>query len=248
MTTKEDKERHVTGHSGTTIWEINSILILLMISYLLNKFVWFNTRKCSFWVQLLVEYATLVLPFLISITWTQWMSFIVTVQLGAIFVCMVFGSVDVTKQQAPARKHEAFVVGFRSYLQLITIAAILAVDFHVFPRRFAKTETFGTSLMDIGVGAFIFSSGLVAGPRLGNGSVQQGSIFRTFQLVVPSLVLGFSRAFLTRAVNYQEHVSEYGVHWNFFITLGLLPLLITVQQFFVPRLPPIVVGLFVMLG
>jgi phosphatidylinositol glycan class W len=195
-----------------------------------------------------MEYLSLVLPFLLSITVTDWMSLIVTVQLGVIVAFMILGRVDVTKQQEPSRNHESFIVGFRSYLQLITIAAILAVDFHVFPRRFAKTETFGTSLMDIGVGAFVFSSGLVAGPRLRNQNSKKGSFLRTIQLVVPSLVLGFSRALVTRAVNYQEHVSEYGVHWNFFMTLRLLPVLITIQQLVVPMLPSIVVGAVVLSG
>jgi phosphatidylinositol glycan class W len=36
------------------------------------------------------------------------------------------------------------------------------VDFHAFPRRFAKAEGYGTGLMDIGVGATIFAGGLVS--------------------------------------------------------------------------------------
>jgi phosphatidylinositol glycan class W len=34
--------------------------------------------------------------------------------------------------------------------------------------------------------------------------------------------LGLARLLTTRAVDYQQHVSEYGVHWNFFITLAAL--------------------------
>jgi len=45
---------------------------------------------------------------------------------------------------------------------LVTAVCILGVDFPVFPRRFAKTETFGFGLMDIGVGSFIFATGLVS--------------------------------------------------------------------------------------
>lgn len=38
------------------------------------------------------------------------------------------------------------------------------------------------------------------------------------------LLLGLLRLLSTRGVDYQSHASEYGVHWNFFFTLGALRL------------------------
>ncbi len=45
---------------------------------------------------------------------------------------------------------------------LYTCVGILAVDFHAFPRRYAKAENFGQGLMDMGVGAIVFAGGIAS--------------------------------------------------------------------------------------
>lgn len=55
-----------------------------------------------------------------------------------------------------------FITNFRVLNNIGVAVGILAVDFVVFPRRFAKTETFGTGIMDGGVGAYVLMNAIVS--------------------------------------------------------------------------------------
>lgn len=144
-----------------------------------------------------------------------------------------------------------FLSVYRGQMMIITCLAILAVDFPIFPRRFAKAETWGTSLMDMGVGSFVFSMGLVfaRSTLLSNFNQQSDvvshtdketsiylspSFFRrilnSFRQVFSVLALGILRLLFVKKLDYQEHVTEYGIHWNFFMTLGFLPPIVTLLE------------------
>ena len=89
---------------------------------------------------------------------------------------------------------------------------ILAVDFRCFPRRFAKTETYGVSVMDLGAGSVVFGNALVS--RCARGKPW------CWSRAGPLLALAVARTAAVASADYPGHVSEYGAHWNFFLTLA----------------------------
>lgn len=109
------------------------------------------------------------------------------------------------------------IVMYRFTLAILTVIAILAVDFTPFPRRFGKTETYGVSLMDVGGGSYVFSSAIVS--RFARDRARR-TFSSSVRHVIPLIVLGLVRLVTTAAVGYHSIESEYGRHWNFFFTLA----------------------------
>ena len=77
--------------------------------------------------------------------------------------------------------------------------------------------------MDAGVGGFMFSAALTS-PFARRSATSPLPLplplLSSVKRQLPVLALGCLRLLAVKLANYQEHVTEYGVHWNFFFTLA----------------------------
>merc|ERR1719167_2189705 len=83
--------------------------------------------------------------------------------------------------------------------------------------------------MDLGVGSFVFSNGLVSPEARSIPCSLKKNIFSC----VPLIVLGLFRLVSVSLIGYHENVAEYGVHWNFFFSLAAVRILSSLILHFV---------------
>ncbi|XP_068066798.1 phosphatidylinositol-glycan biosynthesis class W protein [Anomalospiza imberbis] len=248
MSQKQLKEAFISNLNGTSLLEISAGLSLpplcllcrglLLILYYLRHGKPVSSRKYS----LLLDFLVLVSPLLISCTVLSPIIFFIPVILAA-FCAGIFSKIysqrkrearvpfgQIVKEfQKACLEPECIpaITVFRVYVNVLTSISILAVDFPQYPRRYAKAETYGTGAMDLGVGAFIFGNALVCPEVRQKAHTTQprfSSLARQVFSVWPLISLGVGRLLSVKSIEYHEHASEYGVHWNFFFTLALVRL------------------------
>ncbi|KAM9370422.1 phosphatidylinositol-glycan biosynthesis class W protein [Phaethornis superciliosus] len=249
MSQKHLKEAFISNLNGTSLLEISLGLSLpplcllcrglLLILYHLHYGKPLTSRGYS----LLLDFLVLVSPLLFSCTVLSPVLPVVPPVLAA-FSAGIFSKIySQSKHQSrvPFRQivkdfqktcldpeYIPAVTVFRVYVNVLTAISILAVDFPQYPRRYAKTETYGTGVMDLGVGAFIFGNAIVCPEvRQKKSDVTQlkfSNLARQLFSVWPLVFLGVGRLLSVKSIEYHEHTSEYGVHWNFFFTLAFVRL------------------------
>lgn len=256
MSLKQQKENFVSGLTGGSVSEIYWVTLVALSGYLAYNMVRGTNRDVPF----VVDFSLQVIAILLAVTlYSSSIGTLHGLVLGPAVLVMFLGASRTAQKSKNVNSssellpQKPFLTAYRAQMLILTNLAILAVDFKVFPRRFAKVETWGTSMMDIGVGSFVFSMGLASSRLLIKQSLQQnhkrgsyvGLVFRSTVKSMPVLGLGLVRLISVKTLEYQEHVTEYGIHWNFFITLGLLPICLALLNPIIEIVPRVFLAFFV---
>lgn len=248
MAQKDLKEAFVSNLNGTSLGEVALGSFLSPVCFMNRGLIFILCQQIKGSLplpfpttsHLLLDFCVLILPLVLSCTILSSVLLQVAVSLMFALASMflyIYGS------SLPARRSQRSVSGFlqsrtrsnrvpfvtlfRVFVNVNTAISILAVDFAVFPRRYAKTETYGTGVMDYGVGGFVFANALVC-PEARRKNVSGSRMSRFTKQVLsvwPLLALGAGRLASVKIAGYHEHVTEYGVHWNFFFTLAIVRVL-----------------------
>ncbi|KHN94250.1 GPI-anchored wall transfer protein [Metarhizium album ARSEF 1941] len=242
---KQQKEDFVSNHSGGSVAEIAAVTAVAPVAILLWSAL--QSRQSFFRpytpLSCAVDFSLCVGTFLLSTTlYASTPLLLILFLLAPLASVYMLPAPTARKKRPIVPKHvnhtaphldvlpaKPFLTSYRGAMMVMTCVSILAVDFRLFPRRFAKVETWGTSLMDMGVGSFVFTAGVVAARPVLRERASGKSVSLARRLIysarhsAPLLVLGVARLLSVKGLDYAEHVTEYGVHWNFFFTLGLLP-------------------------
>ena len=125
----------------------------------------------------MLDFILLVLPIIaITTVLSNHTDVVLTALLCAIFGILICNEImnNYTQWKPPKQRNVAslldikthgrmsFITNYRALINITSCVCILAVDFVVFPRRYCKAETYGTGLMDVGVGAYVMCNAVVS--------------------------------------------------------------------------------------
>ncbi|KAA8586399.1 hypothetical protein FQN60_000235 [Etheostoma spectabile] len=268
MSQKDLKEAFISNLNGTSLEEVavGSFLTPLCLISRGLILTLYHQAKGSLPLprpmisHLLLDFCVLILPLVLSCTVLSNVLYQVISSLAFVSACVFCyiyrvnssarhpqNTVSTFLQSHVQFNQVPFVTIFRVFVNVKTAISILAVDFSVFPRRYAKTETYGTGVMDFGVGAYVFANALVCpearGKNISGSKINH--IAKQLLSVWPLVVLGMGRLVSLKMSGYHEHVSEYGVHWNFFFTLAIVRVVASVLLAILPARHSWVIALLI---
>ncbi|GMI63895.1 hypothetical protein like AT4G17910 [Hibiscus trionum] len=152
---KHLKEQFVSNLPGSSMLEasalLNNVALLMFLRYTFcSQSVNDGSRNLkSYLASLAVDYVIIVLPTLLIFTvLAEWLyECTIGLLLLLLFSTVVKRTYCWPYTEGP-KAVRASISSYRVVTMLVACLCILAVDFRIYPREFAKTETYGTSLVE----------------------------------------------------------------------------------------------------
>lgn len=199
---------------------IMPILLGFTLSQLLCQHLSLHSTRRFF-----MEFLLIAVPAVCNMTLTSEYNDLYTASVTAYIVFLLWRSGVWSK--SPAGADYIYKVGRRPIVFTLirasayvgTGAAILAIDFKHFLVNNGKSRDFGATIMDVGIGMFVVTMGLVS-QRLR----RLNDVKKLLKVVLPLLVLGLARTVVITMIDYHQDEREYGKHLNAFFTLGFTKL------------------------
>ncbi|CAF1327602.1 unnamed protein product [Adineta steineri] len=219
---RQRKELFISNLNGTTLYETASVLINMCTTYFLCQILKHSFVNNLFF-NFLFENCIIIIPLISICTLSSSISHIFHFVIWsiALFIYFLKKPSSINNSQTINKSYSRLIELTRGQILIVTCICILAVDFSIFPRRYAKTENYGYSIMDLGVGAFTITHGMVSSEARNKQTNFKELLVENFVL----FILGLIRLISVKYFSYIEHISEYGIHWNFFLTLCFMKLI-----------------------
>lgn len=239
---KNYHENYMKNNNGSTIEET----FLTILPSFFTTFIAVNLltliKPVSSLCVFIIEFTIIALSLILNVTilhYRIWeINYTLLIIVATSFSKQLYNRIHLAPFIQIPFKRPASISVCRAVINIITAVCILAVDFKIFPRKLAKTETFGFGLMDSGVGLFVYGNAIVAPEIFKTTSI--GLSWRRLQSIIwnclPLFLLGIARFVIVNEIDYQQHVSEYGVHWNFFLTLAFTKIFGTIILGVLPKI------------
>ena len=229
-------------NNRASLHEISLIVILAFLATLLRNFIYSFSERLS---RSKLIYAV---DFLLGPVFTLLVFTVLPKHINSAFTilsacCFLFALLNLIHGlnyfpgvwnilRSPFPTYLPFLSNTRTYINLMSCISILAVDFtNLFPHRYGKTHSYGTGLMDVGVGMFIVAHGITSryarrdSPTLSGWSEYWKVISTEVRGSFPLFFLGLARLAIVTLLHKDPPLYEYGTHWNFFFTIGCVRVL-----------------------